>query len=113
MHNVLLRNAKHFMVLWKDNKTITEIHFSSIQCVVDKFVTPADIGRIPYKISSGFSALAADKLKNLTIDMQKDLGLVLYSTPTGNGIDAITRVMSHWESTQLDTQLLAYSQGLV
>ena len=40
MHNVLLRNAKHFMVLWKDNKTITEIHFSSIQCVVDKFVTP-------------------------------------------------------------------------
>ena len=68
MHNVLLRNAKHLMVLWKDNKTITEIHFSSIQCVVDKFVTPADIWHIPYKISSGFSALAADKWKNLTIE---------------------------------------------
>ena len=47
-HNVLLGSAKHLMLFWKDNKTITEIHFSSIQCVVDKFVTPADIGRTPY-----------------------------------------------------------------
>ena len=55
------------MVLWKDTKTITEIHLSSIQCVVDKFVTPADIGQIPYKISSGFSAFTVDQWKNWTL----------------------------------------------
>ena len=63
MHNVLLGSAKHVMMLWKENKIVTEAHFANIQAIVDKFVTPVDIGRIPYKIASGFSAFTADQWK--------------------------------------------------
>ena len=64
MHNVLLGSAKHMMMLWKENKIVTEAHFTNIQVIVGKFVTPVDIGRIPYKIASGFSAFTADQWKN-------------------------------------------------
>ena len=67
MHNVLLRSAKHIMMLWKGNGMIVSDHFASIQDTVDKFVTPADIGRIPHKISSGFSSFTADQWKNWTL----------------------------------------------
>ena len=50
MHNVLLGSAKHMMMLWKENKIVTEAHFTNIQAIVDKFVTPVDIGHIPYKL---------------------------------------------------------------
>ena len=67
MHNVLLGSAKHMMMLWKENKIVTETHFANIQAIVDKFVTPVDIGRIPYKIASGFSAFTADQWKNWSL----------------------------------------------
>ena len=67
MHNVLLGSAKHIMMLWKGNGMIGDDHFASIQDTVDQFVTPADIGRIPHKISSGFSSFTADQWKNWTL----------------------------------------------
>ena len=54
-------------MLWKENKIVTEAHFANIQAIVDKFVTPVDIGRIPYKIASGFSAFTADQWKNWSL----------------------------------------------
>ena len=67
MHNILLGSAKHIMMLWKESGMIADDHFASIQGTVDKFVTPADIGRIPHKISSGFSSFTADQWKNWTL----------------------------------------------
>ena len=70
MHNVLLGSAKHMMILWKENKSVTETHFTNIQAIVDKFVTPVDIGRIPYKIASGFIAFTADQWKNWSLALK-------------------------------------------
>ena len=64
MHNILLGSAKHVTVLWKLMGVLTEANNKHIQTVVDKFVAPSDIGRIPYKIASGFSAFTADQWKN-------------------------------------------------
>ena len=63
MHNILLGSAKH-MSLWKENDIIEKSNLPLIQETVDEFITPADIGRIPYKISSGFSSFTADQWKN-------------------------------------------------
>lgn len=66
MHNVL-GSAKHIVVLWKENGIIQNTHFTFVQDIVDKFVTPADVGRIPRKISSGFASFTADQWKNWTL----------------------------------------------
>lgn len=67
MHNVLLGSAKNIMMLWKENGIIGDTHLTSVQDLVDKFVTPADVGRIPTKISSGFASFTADQWKNWTV----------------------------------------------
>lgn len=64
MHNVLLGTAKLMVTLWKDQGLLSSIDFEKIQSCVNKFVTPPDIGRIPHKISSGFSFFTADQWKN-------------------------------------------------
>ena len=64
VHNILLGSAKHIMSLWKENNIIKKSNLPLIQDIVDKFVTPVDTGRIPYKISSGFSSFTADQWKN-------------------------------------------------
>ena len=43
---------------------IEDAHFTF---VVDRFVTPADVGRIARKFSSGFSSFTADQWKNWTL----------------------------------------------
>lgn len=67
MHNVLLGSAKHTVMLWKENGIIQNMHFPFVQDFVDKFVTPANVGRIPRKISSGFASFTADQWKNWTL----------------------------------------------
>ncbi len=64
MHNLLLGTAKRMMTIWTELKLI---ELSLIQSNVDSFVTPSDIGRIPHKISSGFSGFTAEQWKNWTI----------------------------------------------
>ena len=61
MHNLLLGSAKHIMNLWVNNDIITRTDFDKIQDIVDSFVVPNDVGRIPYRIGSGFSGFKADQ----------------------------------------------------
>lgn len=61
MHNLLLGTAKHVMNLWIKRGLISSKQFEEIQESVDSFSVPNDIGRIPYKISSGFSSFKADQ----------------------------------------------------
>lgn len=67
MHNVSLGTSKLMITLWKSSGMLSETHFDAIQSSVDKFITPADIGRIPHKISSLFSLFTADQWKNWTL----------------------------------------------
>ena len=67
MHNKLLGTAKHVTALWKKENILNETIGEHAQEIVDKFVTPSDIGRIPFKISSGFNSLNTDQWKNWTL----------------------------------------------
>ncbi len=67
MHNILLGSAKRMVTMWKSIGFLTESSNSQIQSIVDKFCTPPDVGRIPYKIASGFSSFTADQWKNWTL----------------------------------------------
>lgn len=67
MHNMLLGTAKRMVSMWKSSGLLSESEFDSIQMSVDKFITPADVGRIPHKISSQFSGFTADQWKNWTL----------------------------------------------
>ncbi|XP_065892610.1 uncharacterized protein [Dysidea avara] len=66
MHNLYLGTAKHMMNIWVDNKILTKHHFDIIEEIVAKITTPHDVGRIPLKISSGFSGFTADQWRNWT-----------------------------------------------
>ena len=67
MHNLFLGTAKHFLhrFLIQGGK-LTSRQFHIIQDRINATVTPPGIGRIPYKISSGFSGFTADQWKNWT-----------------------------------------------
>ena len=67
MHNLLLGTAKHMLSVWKDLNLFTTDQFEVIQQKVNSFHTPADVGRIPTKISSGFSGFSADQWRNWTL----------------------------------------------
>ena len=77
MYNVRLGSAKHIMVLWKEKGIIEDEHFTFVQELVDRFVAPADVGRIPRKISSGFASFTADQWKNWHKFLLKQLSLVI------------------------------------
>lgn len=67
MHNLLLGTAKHMLSVWKELNFFTSEQFELIQQKVDSFHTPVDVGRIPTKISSGFSGFSADQWRNWTL----------------------------------------------
>lgn len=67
MHNLLLGTAKKMVQLWKELSIIDEKTFVSVQEKVDSFICPPDIGRVPYKISSGFAGFTAEQWKNWTV----------------------------------------------
>ncbi len=65
MHNLFLGSGKHILKdVWIDHGITIESNFVLIQGRIDKIVVPTDIGRIPHKIRSGFSAFTADQYKN-------------------------------------------------
>ncbi len=67
MHNLFLGTAKHYLKsIWLHNDVISEVQFESIQRRVDSSQIPAELGRIPHKIRSGFSSFTADQWKNWT-----------------------------------------------
>ena len=67
MHNLLLGTAKHMVSVWRSCGIILDKDLESIQHAVDSFTTPSDIGRIPTRISSGFSGFTADQWRNWTL----------------------------------------------
>lgn len=50
MHNLLLGTAKHMISVWTSTGVIKKNHLLDIQEMVDRFITPSDIGRIPANI---------------------------------------------------------------
>lgn len=77
MHNLFLGTGKHMIDVWIRNSYFVNADFQTIQTFVDKVVLLSDIGRIPYKIQSGFSSFKADQLK---------LWITVYSIPSLVGI---------------------------
>ena len=68
MHNLFLGLGKHHLhKIWICNGLLSNSNFELIQWRVNNIKTPADIGRIPRKIQSGFSAFTADQFKNWII----------------------------------------------
>ena len=55
IHNFILGTTKVMITIWREKSLITDKDFEKIQSLVDKFRTSPDVGRIPHKISSGFS----------------------------------------------------------
>ena len=53
--------------VWTSNGIIDKPNFIHIQEKIDSFLTPSDIGRIPLKISSGFSGFTAEQWRNWTL----------------------------------------------
>lgn len=65
MHNLFLGSAKHYLKnIWLNRGIITTLNFDKIQSRVDSVRVPADIGRVPHKIMSGFASFTADQFKN-------------------------------------------------
>ena len=65
MHNLFLGTGKRMLQLWLiEHGIITTAHFSALEECIDGMVIPADVGRIPTKIPTSFSAFTADQLKN-------------------------------------------------
>ena len=64
MHNLVLGTAKHIMSVWMSTGIIDKSYYTHIQDKVDAFVTPAEVGRIPSKIASGFSGFTAEQWRN-------------------------------------------------
>ena len=65
MHNLFLGTAKHIVKdVWLGRSIISDKDFEVIQKRVNSVVAPADIGRIPHKIHSGFASFTADQWKN-------------------------------------------------
>ena len=68
MHNLFLGSAKHYMKsIFLKNDILSDVDFASIQERIDAFLLPADVGRIPYKINTGFASFTADQWKNWTV----------------------------------------------
>ena len=68
MHNLFLGTAKHVLkAIWLEKQIIDYGKLSLIQERVDNYKIPSDIGRIPYKISTSFSAFTTDQFKNWVV----------------------------------------------
>ena len=60
MHNLFLGLAKTTLKVWKKKELIKDKDFDLLQRRVDALIPPPEIGRIPSKISTGFSGFIAD-----------------------------------------------------
>ena len=67
MHNLFLGTSKHFMSVLLDNKKLSKEHLTSIQEIVSSVNVPDGVGRISWKIQSGFSSLTAEQWRNWTV----------------------------------------------
>ncbi|XP_035986582.1 uncharacterized protein LOC118560045 isoform X2 [Fundulus heteroclitus] len=66
MHNLLLGTARHVFRLWTDLGILTTKGLDELQARVGNIKVPYEVGRIPLRISSGFTGFTADQWKNWT-----------------------------------------------
>ena len=59
--------GKHFFKVLINHGLLSDAHLSIIQTRVNSCVIPAGIGRIPYKLKSGFAEFTADQWKNWVV----------------------------------------------
>ena len=64
MHNLFLGTGKHTFEVWMDVGVITKKHLKHFQDIVEKFVVPTDVGRIPSSIGSGIGGFTANQWSN-------------------------------------------------
>ena len=64
MHNLLLGTAKHVMDTWKRLSVIDSKNYDITQ---KRVVSPPDIGRLPFKIASGFAGFTAEQWKKWVV----------------------------------------------
>ena len=94
MHNLFLGTVKHLMKnVWITNGIPTPSKLIHIQ---ECMHVPPDVGRIPYKVESGFSGFTADQLKNW---------VTIYSIPALYGIVAEEH-LECWRTFVLACRLL-------
>ena len=62
MHNLLLGSAKTFTKMWIEQAQACD--FTHIQRIVNDFITPSGIGRLPGKVENKFSDFKAEQWKN-------------------------------------------------
>ena len=67
MHNLFLGTSKRMLTLWKEKRYLSDSNFDSLQKKIDSINPPANIGRIPSKISAGFSGFTAEQWMHWTI----------------------------------------------
>ena len=67
LHNLFLGTAKRLQHHWIEIGLLDNKDLGIIQQRVDNFRVPNHVGRLPRKISSGFSNMTADEWKNWTI----------------------------------------------
>ncbi|XP_073670897.1 uncharacterized protein [Paramisgurnus dabryanus] len=66
MHNLLLGTARHVFRLWTELGILTTKSLDEVQARVESIKVPYEVGRIPLRISSGFTGFTADQWKNWT-----------------------------------------------
>ena len=67
MHNLFLGTNKRILSLWKEKGFLSEANFDMIQKQVDLINPPSNVGRIPSKISAGFTGFMAEQWMQWTI----------------------------------------------
>ena len=96
MHNLFLGTGRHMLHLWLSLGIVNTNHFSLIQEFLDGMVVPSDIGRIPHKVSTGFSGFTAEQFKNW---------ITIYSIPALHGI-LPTNHLECWRSFVMACRIL-------
>ena len=64
MHNIFLGTGKHMLNLWFERNILSKDQMVVVESLVNEVTVPADIGRLPAKISSGYGGFTANQWKN-------------------------------------------------
>ena len=67
MHNLFLGTAKHCVEIWLKRGILSKQNLQQIEARVSSLKVPHSAGRLPLKISSGFSGFTADQWKTWTL----------------------------------------------
>ena len=97
MHNLFSGSANYVTKqLLLEKNHLTQAHLKSMQEFIDRVHVPVESGRIPHKVSSGFSNFTANQYKNW---------VSLYSIPSRYG-RIETQCLECWRSLVLACRLL-------